>query len=387
MKLFKRFFTFFFAILSLGVFLPSLAVAYIGLCCAHCGGNMPLNIPGGGIPETHEFRFKLNQKFMQMGPLRDGTDDVDRTSILGAPPAGKFAAVPDEMRMYMTMFGGAYSFTDDFALMVMGMYMQNDMDMAFNGVLVGATGTNGFTMSSSGFGDTQILGKYRLYSNDTFAPTRQVSLLAGLSLPSGSITKKFSNNPAAGQNGTILPYRMQLGSGTVDPVVGLTYQGSKDPWWYGLNAIYEGHWYDNDQGYHQGQELRTDLYVMRQVHSKVVLESQLNFKYEGQYSDQPYNQRVLGQGHFQGNPANGFLSPLNDPDNYGGEKLSATFGAQFQPFPLQVLELQASLPIYQNLNGPQLRDDFTIMAAWYIEIPTKKSKRFVGTKAPKELGF
>jgi len=29
------------------------AVAYIGLCCAHCGGNMPLNIMGGGIPETH----------------------------------------------------------------------------------------------------------------------------------------------------------------------------------------------------------------------------------------------------------------------------------------------------------------------------------------------
>ena len=36
-------------------------MAYIGLCCAHCGGNMPLNIPGGGIPETHEFRFKASQ--------------------------------------------------------------------------------------------------------------------------------------------------------------------------------------------------------------------------------------------------------------------------------------------------------------------------------------
>ncbi len=387
MKLFKRFLTFLLMILSFGVFLPASALAYIGLCCAHCGGNMPLNIPGGGIPETHEFRFKVNQSFMQMGPLRDGTDDVDRTSILGAPPAGRFAAVPDEMRMYMTMFGGAYSFTDRFALMVMGMYTVNDMDMAFNNALVGSTGTNGFTMNSSGFGDTQVLGKYRLYSNDSFAPTRQISLLAGLSLPSGSITKEFSNNPVGGQNGTILPYRMQLGSGTVDPIIGLTYQGSKDPWWYGLNAIYEGHWYDNDQGYHQGQEFRADLYAMRQVHSKIVLESQLNFKYEGTYSDQPYNQRVLGQGHFRGNPANGFLSPLNDPNNYGGEKLSATFGAQFQPFPLQVLELQATLPIYQNLNGPQLQDDFAIMAAWYIEIPTKRSKRFVGTKAPKELGF
>ena len=26
------------------------AAAYIGLCCGKCGGNMPMNIPGGGIP-------------------------------------------------------------------------------------------------------------------------------------------------------------------------------------------------------------------------------------------------------------------------------------------------------------------------------------------------
>jgi hypothetical protein len=47
----------------------SVAQAYIGLCCAHCGGNMPLNIFGGGIPEPKEFRFKLSQMIMEMGPL------------------------------------------------------------------------------------------------------------------------------------------------------------------------------------------------------------------------------------------------------------------------------------------------------------------------------
>ncbi|MHC4138950.1 MAG: hypothetical protein ACYSR1_03700, partial [Planctomycetota bacterium] len=28
---------------------------FLGLCCGKCGGNMPLNIPGGGTPEPHEF--------------------------------------------------------------------------------------------------------------------------------------------------------------------------------------------------------------------------------------------------------------------------------------------------------------------------------------------
>ena len=53
------------------MFWAMVAQAYVGLCCAHCGGNMPLNIFGGGIPEPHEFRFKISQMFMEMGPLRD----------------------------------------------------------------------------------------------------------------------------------------------------------------------------------------------------------------------------------------------------------------------------------------------------------------------------
>ena len=94
----------------------SAAQAYVGLCCAHCGGNMPLNIFGGGIPETKEFRFKISQMIMEMGPLRDGTDDIETSSIVGAASASgaTFPAVPKSMRQYMTMFGGAYSFSDNF---------------------------------------------------------------------------------------------------------------------------------------------------------------------------------------------------------------------------------------------------------------------------------
>ena len=108
----------------------SLAQAYVGLCCAHCGGNMPLNIFGGGIPEPKEFRFKINEMFMEMGPLRDGTRDILSTTITGAPnTAGVFPAVPRAMQQYMTMIGGAYSFSDNLALMAMTNYTINEMQM------------------------------------------------------------------------------------------------------------------------------------------------------------------------------------------------------------------------------------------------------------------
>lgn len=358
----------------------STAQAYIGLCCAHCGGNMPLNIFGGGIPEPKEFRFKISQMIMEMGPLRDGTDDISSKTLVGRPNGSTFPAVPRSMRQYMTMFGAAYSFTDDFALMAMTNYTRNEMPME-----VGPAAN--FTMTSDGIGDITVLGKYRIHANDNLVPTNQVSFLMGLSLPTGSIDKKFSNNTITAFNGTLLPFKMQLGSGTFDPIFGLTYQGSRDPFWWGANARLETHLYDNSQGYHRANEFRYDFYAMKQVHDRVVVHTQLNGWYEGTFSDEPEDQRFRGAGHFEKNPNNNIISPLFDPDNYGGHKLAISFGVQFQPIPLHVIEVTATIPVYQDLNGPQLRDNWMLQFSYYMEVPTKKSRRYKGFSPPKELGF
>ncbi len=360
----------------------SAAQAYVGLCCAHCGGNMPLNIFGGGIPEPKEFRLKISQMIMEMGPLRDGTDDILSTTLVGAANGTTFPAVPRSMRQYMTMFGAAYSFTDDFALMAMTNYTKNTMPME---VFSGA-GTN-FTMTSDGVGDFTVLGKYRAYANDNLVPTTQLSFLMGLSLPTGSIDKRFTNSTVNNVNGMLLPFKMQLGSGTVDPIFGLTYQGSRDPFWWGVNTQIEAHVYDNNQDYHRGNELRYDLYVMRQVHDRVVVHAQFNGWYEGNFSSEPLDGLLLGDGHFNDISANNIISPLFDPDNYGGHKLALSFGVQFQPIPLHVMEVTATVPIYQDLNGPQLRDNWMLQFTYYMEVPTKNSRRYKGFSPPKQLGF
>ena len=159
-------------VLSAGLLWPSISLAYVGLCCAHCGGNMPLNVPGGGIPEPKEYRLKISQMIMSMGPLRDGTTNLSEGSQL--LPVGPYAVAPSAMQMYMTMVGGAYSFTDNFALMAMTSFKFNRMQMEFNGALQGLTGESGFTMESRGFGDIKLLGKYRMYSDDHLAPKDQV---------------------------------------------------------------------------------------------------------------------------------------------------------------------------------------------------------------------
>jgi len=112
----------------------------------------------------------------------------------------------------------------------------------------------------------------------------------------------------------------------------------------------------------------------------------LNGSWEDRYSDEPDAGR-LGQGHFLGNPTNPYASPVFDPATYGGKKLAITAGIQWQPLPLNVIELTGSVPVYQDLRGPQLKEDFRVMLSWYIEIPTDTSRRFTGTEPPKELGF
>ena len=151
--------------------------------------------------------------------------------------------------------------------------------------------------------------------------------------------------------------------------------------------MWTGRLYDNDQGYHAGDEFTLDLYGMFQFHEKALASFQLNTKYEEAYSDEPDKQKISGEGHMNGNAAMAFMSPSFDPDNYGGIVTHATLGIQFQPIHMQIAELNISVPIYQNLKGPQLSSDWMMRLTYYWEVPTKKSRRHVGFKPSEKLGF
>jgi len=380
--------------LLLVVTLP--ASAYVGLCCAKCGGNMPMNILGGGIPETYEWRFKISPMFMHMDGLRDGTSEVDIDDILGMPmdmmgnPTGKYMAAPTEMDMTMLNLAAGYSFSDKFFAGAMVMYKNNDMDMQFSPMMSGTIGEKGFTMESDGLGDTMLMGKYRLFADDPLIPASQMSLFFGLSLPTGSIDEKNDNHPVEMRQDELLPYGMQLGSGTFDPSVGLLYQGSSSPWWWGVNGVYTARLYDNKRDYHLGDEFRLDGYAMYQFKPNWLVQAQLNGEYKGEIDGEMDAFADGSSGHVkQGFPNTPAATPLWETDAYGGTKLFATVGVQWQPAPLHVIDFNIGLPVYQNLNGPQLESDYRVMLTWFIELPTKKSVRY-GVKKPfgeSTLGF
>ncbi len=377
------------------------AQAYIGLCCGKCGGNMPMDIPGGGIPETHEFRFKIQPSFMRMSGLQSGSQDVAVDSVLGMPvmagkPTGKFMAAPTSMDMRMLNLTLGYSFSDDFFAGLMTMYSDKSMDMKFSSMMsmpvaMGGTGQAGFTMQSKGMTDTMLMSKYRLYADDPLIPAQEVSLFAGLSMPTGSIDKRNSTHPLAMRRTELLPYNMQLGSGTWDPIVGLLYQRSVSPWWWGLDGRYTQRTGSNKRGYRLGNRAQVDAYVMYQPHVSLVVYGEINGNWQGKIHGEADEALSGVSGHAsKGNAASPYMTPLWDPSFSGKTQVFTTVGMQWQPVPLQILDVSLQLPVYQRMNGLQLKDKWRVMLTWYVEIPTSKSIRSLRsghTPADAALGF
>lgn len=340
---------------------------FMGLCCGKCGGNMPLNIPGAGTPEPHEFRIKVNLNWGKMVGMRRGTSNRSTSSTLG-----EYMMAPRKMDMFMSNISVGYAFSDRFFAGIMGMYMNMDMEM------IRRDGRRS-SMYSQGVGDTMIMTKTLLCADDYLIPRNQLSLLLGVSVPTGSISQD--------EKGVISPYSMQLGSGTFDPFFGLLYQGSRTPFWWGANVSYLGRFYENYKSYNLGDEFRCDLYSFYQIRHDLVGEFQVKGKYAGDIEGQA-RQIEQGDGHMMGNPDMSFMSNLYDPDNYGGTTVDLTVGLQWQPFHNHIINAQLSVPIYQNLHGTQLERDYNATLTYYIEFPLGKSRRL-----PKEdkgldiLGF
>jgi len=371
------------------VLFPLSAYSFVGLCCAKCGGNMPMNIPGAGVPETKEFRFKISPMLMRMDGLLDGTNSIDGDSLLGMSNMGKSMAVPTDMNMTMLNFSAGYSFTDDFFGGIMFMKKKNEMDMKFSSMMQTMTGKTGFTMESEGMGDTMIMTKYRLFTDNPLVPTKQASLFLGLSIPTGSIEQKNGNHPLTMRQTEQLPYSMQLGSGTYDPTVGIVMQKSASPYWYGANFMYTGRLNKNSRDYALGNELTYDLYFMKQLSYNFLAHVQLNGKQWGKIQGE-MDEAVTGASgrSTKNNGSSTYMTPLWDTSNYGGHKVFATFGLQWQPKPLHIIEFNVGIPIYQNLNGPQLKETQRIFLTYYVEIPTSSSRRYLKNKNGKSrLGF
>ncbi len=321
-------------------------------------GHAPISVMGDHMHKEGEIMFSYRYKRMDMSDVRDGTDDLSNAEVLatpnrffgmpGQPP--RLRIIPTEMVMDMHMLGAMYAPNDVVTLMVMGMYMKKEMDhITFNPA--GTTQIGGFTTVAEGFGDTRVSALVRLHDENN----TKVHLNIGVSLPTGSIKEEDQILTPMGMVQTVrLPYPMQLGSGTVDVIPGITYTDrSGDISWGGqvLATLRSGR---NNEEYQLGNVGEFTTWGAYQFAPWISTSLRLKAETIGKVSGQ--DARIMG--------------PVQtaDPSNHGGRFLEAGIGVNLVGQEGIIrghrLAIEASMPVVQDLNGPQMKRDWTLTAGW-----------------------
>ncbi len=304
--------------------------------------HAPIGVMGDHTHAQGEWMFSYRYSSMHMAGNRDGSNRVSTASVLS-----NFMVAPTEMDMEMHMFGAMFAPTDSLTLMAMLPYVEKSMTHVTR---MGGS----FTTESNGFGDLRLSGLYTLYDGmENHQETGgKLHIKLGASLPTGSIDER-DDTPA--MRNAKLPYPMQLGSGTVDPLLGITWVQKETNWSWGADANAVLRVYDNSDDYHLGNEYLATLWAARPVSPYMSLSARLEARHWGD---------IRG--------ADAALNPMMVPtartDLRGGERVDALFGVNlYTPEGAAAgnrLALEFGLPLYQHLDGPQLETDYRFTVGW-----------------------
>jgi hypothetical protein len=291
-----------------------------------------------GIHHTHsagEWMIGYTAMFMRMDGNLDGTRSVSSSEVLA-----DYMVSPTSMDMRMHMLHLMHAPTRWLTLMVMAPYVVKSMEH------VTRTGER-FKTRSQGFGDLELSGLFSLLRGEE----HRLVFSGGLRVPTGSIDER-DDTPMGHVR---LPYPMQIGSGSVELVPGLTYLGQRENLAWGGRAAGTVRLYENSNDYRLGEEVELTAWGAYKLTS---------------WASGSLRLRGRGWGNIHGadpqlDPA---LVPTADPDRRAGRRLDLLFGVNlFKSVGWLAgnrIAVEGGLPVYQWLDGPQLETDWMLTLAW-----------------------
>lgn len=294
-------------------------------------GYAPLSVMTG---RAGDWMFSYQFMFDNMDGNLVGTDEISTTEILRT-----FAFAPTSMTMEMHMFTGMYAFTDRFNLTVMLPYLVKDMDMR-------PREGSAFTEHSNGIGDLELLATYTLWQTSDLR--HRVLIKGGNGIPTGSIDAEMDGFP--------LEYCMQLGSGTVSLLPGLTYLGQAPPWGWGFNFDSIIQLGTNDHHYRFGNRYQPSVWVARDVVDWLTVSASA----KGEIWENVHGADL------RLNPSD---QQTNDPNRQGGKRVDAALSITVHPRFLRGHQFlfEGQFPVVQSLDGPQLQRSWLFHCGWQYD--------------------
>ena len=302
----------------------------------------------------------------------DGTDEISDSDLLGGPPANNiFPVLPTKIIQEAHVFDLSYDVKDKTTVSLFVPYIRQSTDH-----ISVVPSYNNFNITSDGIGDISFSVSHRAWNVGSHSLLSNI----GISFPTGSIDEEGDTPRDTGQPVEQLPYTMQLGSGTYDFILSLSYAGrGADPGlgsWIGPLSWGAQAWGkirtgDNSRDYRLGNRLVLSTWLNAHPASWIKPSIKLSGHLWGRIHGADTSIQ-LGPGVF---PA-----PVTDPDNFGGEKILLLGGLNLgwpkglsdgtlgKFFSNQHLDFELGVPVYQNLNGPQPGEDWRLSLGWTLNL-------------------
>jgi hypothetical protein len=298
--------------------------------------------------------YRFHNQTLGGGIKQNGEAQTDYLLVNKACQGKPCYVGPEDMHMRMHMLDIMYAPTDGLTLMLMPQFMDMTMDMELLKDSPRSGGMDGIGMAithaqhrhtSSGLGDTQLQGLFRLYQNDLL----QLNMGLGLSAPTGDVS--LSMRPMMGTDMGRMEYGMQLGSGTWDFLPSFSLSGrAAMPW---LRELYWGAQISaierledkNTSGYALGDSTQGTLW------GSFSLTKRLAASLRGVYTDQAPIAGAYNTTHIP-------IGPGDYTSNYGGVFMDIGLGVSAQlgsgPFAGMNLGLEWLQPVRDKPAGYQL---------------------------------
>jgi len=296
---------------------------------------------------SYEFRY------LDIGRYQSGTDKLTFDEVQFLPGETRtnsnYPIVPTFIEQKVHAFSLGREITDEMSISVTVPYvMQQTKHISF------IAGFEEFEIESSDVGDISLLGQYRFLR----AASSHASFGLGISFPVGSI-KEIGDTPRGGA-GTLeqLPYTMQIGSGTYDFIANLAYEKDTGQWALGIKGSATLRTGKNDSNYRLGNNYGIELTTRFKGWS--LIRPGLNVSLRTTEAIHGRDESLLIPG-----VAFPFGASITDPANFGGEKakLGGNIRVCLQDACTINLNVRAAFPFYQNLNGIQPRERFSVSTA------------------------
>ena len=223
-------------VLSAAILTTNLVQAHSDNQYSHrADSHAPIGVTADHFHKQGEWMFSARKMKMSME-----NETTDFSSLVAA------SNVALEMSSNVSMIGGMYGWSDDLTFMMSMNYQDKEMDILSFNPGQDFNDMTRFSTSTEGFGDLKLGGAYRLSESDN----SRLHTTIMLSVPTASIDETGSvTMPNGMQMDMLLPNMMQLGSGTYDSMLALTYSAFKPSSSWGVQWKNTLRYGENDRDY------------------------------------------------------------------------------------------------------------------------------------------